>query len=81
MHKITEKYLKEGIKPCPFCGSKYEIYCGMAEDPASYWDSRIRGEKYSYIICGNCDLVMKGETIKQVIDKWNNRKEEQHGTT
>ena len=44
------------ILPCPFCGA--EPITGTANNPDSYWDGMLRGEKYGYVMCDINGLKM-----------------------
>lgn len=59
------------ILPCPFCGA--EPITGTANNPDSYWDGMLRGEKYGYVMCDYCNVILKDYTKKGAIKAWNKR--------
>lgn len=64
------------LKPCPFCGetrSGFLLLSGTAYNPFPYWDSGIRGEECGYVICYNCNAMIKAHTEEEAIEAWNRR--------
>ena len=65
--------MKNELKPCPFCGQTDYLTIGEACNPEAFWDSRMRGEHYAYVQCHWCDLIMKKESVDELIRDWNKR--------
>ena len=61
------------LKPCPFCGAEPET--GETFNPDSYWDGKLRGEKYGYVMCDYCNVILKGYSEEDAIKAWNRRTE------
>ena len=66
----------DDLKPCPFCGKPpdREYGAGTVFNPDSYWDSGMRGEEYGFVMCSNCGVILKADSLKEAIDRWNQRK-------
>ena len=69
---------EQKLKPCPFCGEKYLgfddiISVGTAENPSAWWDSGLRGERYGYVMCYECGVILKANDLLEAIKAWNRR--------
>lgn len=66
------------LKPCPFCGAPaYELVKGSVKAPDAFWDGHMRGEEYNYIMCPDCDVIMKCYDFNDPAVLWNQRAEPQ----
>lgn len=61
------------LKRCPFCGAEPET--GETFNPDSYWDGGLRGEKYGYVMCDYCNVILKDYSEEEAIEAWNKRAE------
>lgn len=66
----------DSLKHCPFCGNLLDIEhdAGTVFNPDSYWDSGMRGEEYGFVLCRNCGVILKADSLKAAINRWNQRK-------
>lgn len=65
---------ENAMKPCPFCGSKHDVYIKTAvnrgEFPLSF------GRTYFYVRCVSCGAETKDECDfeeKKAVKRWNRR--------
>ena len=71
----------EQLKPCPFCGAPhYDLETGYVNSPDAWWDSGLRGERYGYVMCFSCGVIVKASSLTEAIDKWNTRPEQKPKT-
>ena len=73
------------LKPCPFCNAKYygfddDISIGAVSNPDCWWDSKLRGEDYAFVMCNNCGVILKADCIRDAIEAWNRRADNDSGT-
>ena len=62
------------LKSCPFCGcAEDNLEAGKVDTPDAYWDSKMRGESYGYVMCYNCGVILKAEDKKDAVKLWNSR--------
>ena len=59
--------MKEGLKPCPFCGGEAKMDNWSSTDGyMNDWWKRVQ--------CTVCDIAKLGKTEEEVIEAWNTRK-------
>ena len=62
------------LKPCPFCGAPYfDLECGTVESPDAFWDGGMGGERYGYVMCYQCNAILKAYSMDEAIEAWNKR--------
>ena len=64
----------KGLKPCPFCGSKYQNIECFGWKPASECNA---GKHWYVINCLECGASMRGFGRKEMIAAWNRRAHEE----
>lgn len=61
------------LKKCPFCGGYDCIETGVVNQPDAWYDSGLRGEQYSYVMCVDCGCILKANNLASAIKTWNKR--------
>lgn len=66
------------LKPCPFCGApSWDLECGTVENPDAFWDGGMGGERYGYVMCYQCNAILKAYNMDESIEAWNKRADAQ----